>query len=337
MLTPSMMNSGQPFATCDPQSRHLILLLGSGDSGKSTILKQMRLNYGIPFSDSEIEAHRQLVFDNVTLGLNILIESLPDLELNLPDGLLPHADVIAKISNRDLRHQERFPQECLASLGALWNDATVQEAVTRGNEIALMDNLAYFFAVIPRLFSPSYVPTHQDILHVRARTIGITETTIKTPDMEMLVVDVGGAKSERRKWIHTFGDVTNIMFIASLCGYDTCLIEDRDANQDSMVLWDSICHGRWFKQTSLILCLNKNDLFEQKILDSDIAYFFPEFTGERSSAVAGRDFFKKKFRSLAHRAGRVNARDIYIHVTTATDIGLMGVLLNSFGACATST
>lgn len=45
----------------------------------------------------------------------------------------------------------------------------------------------------------------------------------------MIMVDVGGQKSERRKWIHCFQDVTSILFLVSLNGYDQCLVEDKDA------------------------------------------------------------------------------------------------------------
>lgn len=80
-----------------------------------------------------------------------------------------------------------------------------------------------------RLFDETYVPNEQDIVHARARTIGITETVFTLRDHEMLMVDVGGQKSERRKWIHCFQDVTSILFLVSLSGYDQCLIEDKDA------------------------------------------------------------------------------------------------------------
>ena len=43
------------------------------------------------------------------------------------------------------------------------------------------------------------------------------------------MLDVGGQKSERRKWIHCFQDVTSILFLVSLSGYDQCLVEDKDA------------------------------------------------------------------------------------------------------------
>lgn len=90
-------------------------------------------------------------------------------------------------------------------------------------------SLPYFFNDLERLFNPTYVPNEQDIVHARVRTIGITETVFHLRDHEMLMVDVGGQKSERRKWIHCFQDVTSILFLVSLSGYDQCLIEDKDA------------------------------------------------------------------------------------------------------------
>lgn len=40
------------------------------------------------------------------------------------------------------------------------------------------------------------------------------------------MVDVGGQRSERRKWIQTFDDVTSLWFVCALSGYDTTLFED---------------------------------------------------------------------------------------------------------------
>jgi guanine nucleotide-binding protein subunit alpha len=115
-------------------------------------------------------------------------------------------------------------------------------------------SLQYFFAHLERVFTPGYMPTNEDIVHTRARTVGITETAFQLRDHEMVMVDVGGQKSERRKWIHCFQDVTSILFLVSLSGYDQCLVEDKDANQmqDAMTIWDSICHSQWFKATSIV-------------------------------------------------------------------------------------
>jgi hypothetical protein len=57
----------------------------------------------------------------------------------------------------------------------------------------------------------------------------------------MLMVDVGGQKSERRKWIHCFQDVTTILFLVSLSGYDQCLVEDKDAVREHVRIGPISC------------------------------------------------------------------------------------------------
>ncbi|PIL30842.1 hypothetical protein GSI_07010 [Ganoderma sinense ZZ0214-1] len=308
------------------QKQVKVLLLGSGDSGKSTVLKQMRLIHRVPFSSQEIESYRQLIFNNLTHGLKNVIDAMEDMELEVSPE---NRDLIPVVEDAsDIKDGEPFPVEFHTTLKRLWEDPNVQAAYARGNEAALPENLLYYFADLDRLFDPSYVPNEQDIVHARARTIGITETVFTLRDHDMLMVDVGGQKSERRKWIHCFQDVTSILFLVSLSGYDQCLVEDKDANQmqDAMTIWDSICHSQWFKQTSIILFLNKNDLFEKKVHNSDIKNFFPDYDGEAGDAKGGREYFKKRFARLAQKAN-AKEREIYIHVTTATDTAMLRVVM----------
>ena len=48
---------------------------------------------------------------------------------------------------------------------------------------------------------------------------------------EFVVIDVGGQRNERKKWIHCFEDVTAIVFIAALSAYDSVLFEDSSTNR----------------------------------------------------------------------------------------------------------
>lgn len=50
--------------------------------------------------------------------------------------------------------------------------------------------------------------------------------------------------------------------------------------QESLKLFDSICNNKWFTDTSIILFLNKKDLFEEKIKRSPLTICFPEYTGK---------------------------------------------------------
>ena len=87
--------------------------------------------------------------------------------------------------------------------------------------------------------------------------------------MNFRLFDVGGQRSERKKWIHCFDEVKAIIFVAALSDFDLMLCEDRTINRmsESMRLFASICNNRWFQETAMILFLNKIDVFEAKITD----------------------------------------------------------------------
>ena len=89
--------------------------------------------------------------------------------------------------------------------------------------------------------------------------------------MNFRLFDVGGQRSERKKWIHCFDEVKAIIFVTSLSDFDLMLCEDRTINRmsESMRLFASICNNRWFQETCMILFLNKIDVFEAKITDPE--------------------------------------------------------------------
>ena len=122
----------------------------------------------------------------------------------------------------------------------------------------------------------------QDVLRTRVKTTGIIETQFSYKGLHFKMFDVGGQRSERKKWIHCFEGVTAIIFCVALSGYDLVLAEDEEMNRmmESMKLFDSICNNKWFVETSIILFLNKKDLFEQKIKYSPLSVCFPEFKGK---------------------------------------------------------
>lgn len=308
-----------------------VLLLGSGDSGKSTILKQMRVIHDLKWSPSEVENFRHQIFNNLTFGLKAVHDAMEYFDLEVSEENQQYLPYI--LSPIDIRDGQTYPTEYYEPLKRLWEDPGIHQCWERGNEVALPENLAYFFPDMERLFKPDYVPTEQDIIRTRVRTIGIQETVFHLRGQHLNMVDVGGQKSERRKWIHCFQDVTTILFLVSLNGYDQCLVEDKDANQmiDAMQIFDSICHSSWFKQTSIILFLNKDDLFRDKIKHSDIRATFPDYEGPSGDYEQSRDYFKKRFLKLSQKAqaGRPKEREVYVHVTNATDTELLRVVMSA--------
>ena len=101
----------------------------------------MRLIHKVPFSPSEYEHYRQLVFDNVTRGLCYLLDAMRDMDLKVSEENVPHLDLID--GTRDIRDGEPFPYSYYQPLKSLWNDPNVQRAWGRGNEAALPEKYVF--------------------------------------------------------------------------------------------------------------------------------------------------------------------------------------------------
>lgn len=86
-----------------------------------------------------------------------------------------------------------------------------------------------FYDSLDRIFTPNWLPDNQDMLQARLRTTGITETLFELGQMNFRMMDVGGQRSERKKWIHCFEGVQCLLFMVALSGYDQCLVEDQNA------------------------------------------------------------------------------------------------------------
>lgn len=173
-----------------------------------------------------------------------------------------------------------------------------------------------YFDSIDRIATPDYVPNDQDVLRSRVKTTGITETTFIIGDLTYRMFDVGGQRSERKKWIHCFENVTTILFLVAISEYDQLLFEDETVNrmQEALTLFDSICNSRWFIKTSIILFLNKIDRFKEKLPVSPMKNYFPDYEGGPDYAAAC-DYILNRFVSLNQH----ETKQIYTHFTCATD------------------
>jgi len=133
-------------------------------------------------------------------------------------------------------------------------------------------------------------------------------------------VDVGGQRSERKKWMHCFEDVTGVLFCVGISSYDQVLYEDNKTNRilEALKLFHEICQSKWFTSTAMILFLNKDDLFREKIKQGkSIISAFPEYTGEVAYEPCLK-FMENKFISVNDPSTN-KPKNIYTHVTCATD------------------
>jgi len=277
-----------------------LLLLGAGESGKSTIAKQMKIIHLSGFSDVERLSHRVVIYDNIITSIRQLIWAVKG-----SSGLsfMPsNEDAVFRLHVDDETPMAHFSgplsQQNISDIAQLWEDPAIKEVFAKRQEFHLIDSAAYYFNDIARIGEPNYTPTNQDILRSRAKTTGIVETVFTVDNIRFKMVDVGGQKSERRKWINCFQDVTAVIFCVALSEYDMKMYEDDATNRmhDSLKIFHNVSNSEFFRDTAMILFLNKEDLFKEKITKVDLKVCFPDYTGPMDCGPALK-FIENKFTS----------------------------------------
>jgi len=216
----------------------------------------------------------------------------------------------------DLPFGHLWSKEIGVSIRALWKDSAIQKIYKlRDKDYQLNDTADYFFSNVDKFMEDNYIPSVSDVLRARVRSTGIEEAEFIFDGMSIKVVDVGGQRSERRKWIHCFSSVTSILFCASLSGYCQTLREKSEVPrmEEALVLFGEVANSAYFNNASIILFLNKVDLFALKLQIVPLSTFFPHYTGEDTSEQAC-EYVKARFIELATDCSRV-----YTHITCALD------------------
>ncbi|CAL8330879.1 unnamed protein product [Merluccius merluccius] len=297
-----------------------ILLLGAGESGKSTFLKQMRIINGKEFDKKSLLDFRDTIYENIIKGMRVLVDARDKLGIgwqcgeNEKQGML----VMSWEGRGGVPGVEPGEfQLYVTALGALWADAGIQAAYLRRAEFQLSESVKYFLDNLDRIGQLNYIPNKQDILFARKATKGIVEHDFVIKKIPFKMVDVGGQRSQRQKWFQCFDGITSILFMVSSSEYDQVLMEDRRTNRlvESMNIFETIVNNKLFLNVSIILFLNKTDLLVDKIRLVDIRKAFPEFRGDPRKLEDVQAFLVQAF----SRKRRNRARPLFHHFTTAVD------------------
>ncbi|GAM23824.1 hypothetical protein SAMD00019534_069990 [Acytostelium subglobosum LB1] len=401
-----------------------LLLLGTGESGKSTIVKQMKILHSKGFSPDEKDFYRQLVQRNLIDGVAILvrvitehnIEVSPETRMAIehfmtwhkvyeqqrptvlrfngitsPTGSQSPADantppstpstpntntttsseLSTSMSELDISNtpsadnntstattssgnnqqtdrknkshsrnnsesksiynieENGIPPIISNYITTLWSDSVVQsDVLIKAQQYHINESTQFYLNEIKRITKPSYVPSSLDILKSRSTTNGVVETDFKVLEVLFRIVDVGGQRGERKKWISFFDDVTAIIYVSAINEYDQVLVEDNSTNrlQESLTLFDQVCNDPTYPNTSIILFLNKIDIFREKLKRTPLQICFPDYKDDHSYDKAS-NYIKNQFLSKK----RVNDRSkyIYYHFTCATDTKSFENVFNS--------
>jgi len=302
---------------------HKLLLLGTGNSGKSTFFKQLARIHGQGLGEDDVLSASKHIQDSIVVQMKHILQTFkPEDADNIAPADETKLDLPPDLQQSGMRILNLSPEqplkEVVDDIATLWDHELIKEAYTNRTNLGIADSAPHFFDDLERIRQPSYRPTPEDILLARIPTTGMRSQQFVIKETTFNIFDVGGQRSERNKWIHCFDTVHGILFVASLSCYDQNLFEENELNamSEALELFKIVANSRYFSAASLILFLNKSDLFQQKIKSKPLTVCFPEYEGADTYEEASA-YITARFKEQAEAKGR--QKQIYSHLTCATD------------------
>ena len=296
-----------------------ILILGTSNSGKSTLYRQMQIINTAGFSEEERKAYKKIITDNVVDCILLLLNKWKNSQIPQNPEV---ADLILEF--RDLSSGHRWDlskgeeTKLLQLSQQLWDLQVIKEIFeSHRSEMECPDSVTYLLNTINDVVEEDSLPSNQQILRSRLTTTGVRSLNFTYENTIVQIIDVGGQRSERRKWIHYFDDIEVLLFCVSVNEYDMTLREDPSTSSmaESLEIFESVINSDWFKSKQVVVFLNKIDLFEEKLMNSNIEEYHPDFVGNPRSYDDVIGFIKKKYLDCDKQADR----SVFFFTTCATD------------------
>jgi len=255
---------------------------------------------------------------NTLKSFKDFLSMLEQQELEIDNKIIPKVDQI--------KNAEELDEETGLSIEKVWSTKKIKKLYEKVEvKLQIPTNSTYFWKNAKSISSDDYEPSKDDIIQAKIRTIGIQETHFVYQGIKFMMVDVGGQRSERRKWLHCFNNITAVIFLTAIDDYDgKVLEEDNHTNRmlDSLSLFEKLSESSWFENIPFILFKNKIDLFDAKIKNFPVESFFEDF----AQVIQDNDIEKlsKREQSIFYLTNKFKLRyrgkgQIYDFETNSTD------------------
>lgn len=317
-----------------------LILLGPGESGKSTVLKQLKSIYDVKPTAVEIETCMKGLHSNVLECMKALCDAADRFHNNVNGTNLMKTKKWIQEESYQFDDEVLITPQQAKDIQELFECGAMRKTFARRDEFWILDSIDYLMENIHRFAEEDFKPNEKDFVMCRVRTTGFLETKLRVPfpgrqegepdKLTYYVLDVGGQRNERLKWRKIFKDVKAIVFLVNLAGYNQVLFEavDRNRMAEALELFEQIMSYEdeakkrnkdsknkkkvivdLFQHTPVYLLLNKKDLFEVMIRKVGLNKTFPDYKGNTKSDQA-LAFIQKKFQEKCPPGRTVEMFDI---------------------------
>jgi len=269
-----------------------ILLLGPGDSGKSTIVKQMKRIHQT-LDPKEVVLIRPYIKEAVVGYIKLLcLQSHELAEKEEAKTEMFGDDEILRKELLALQPPYNLDEKLAAKITKLWSNPAIQRTFALCHKYQIHDNVAYFLDKVDEIQNKDYTPSFDDYVRFRSRSTGLSVERITAKIDSVIkgeycfeITDVGGQRSERQKWMRIVMDnIQTVLFVVALSEYDLACFEDNKTNRlvEAIELFRSCVGGKFFVDKTVVVFFNKYDLFSTKIREVPITVAFPDYPKNQS-------------------------------------------------------
>ncbi|KAI8913299.1 guanine nucleotide binding protein, alpha subunit [Gorgonomyces haynaldii] len=289
-----------------------VLVLGPGDSGKSTFLKQLVLQHGGGFTKEYREEARQQIHQNLLMNLRILINKI------VKEGVPWGSDKLEADSKRIQQLTEKdLDLSVIPLISGFLKSEAVKTTLSKGMEGSYQDTATYFYDQLDTVLDPEYLPTDEDILYTRRRTENITESKFHIAGLKWTVVDVAGQMQHRHRWIPYYEtNPSAVIFVVSAPSYCQEMEECPGKNRisDAIELYEELVSTVTLNPKLYLVFLNKVDLLESRMSKYPVSDYIPAYM-DAEDPKAYLEWLSNIFREKA----KIGLRRCRIFKTQATD------------------
>lgn len=282
-----------------------LALLGTHQAGKSTAFKHFRLLLGHhtperDFKAEELEGYKEVIMSNCIQEMMRLVGLVKttagaSVQFEWPQET---SEAMTRIESMKEYWVAAQGLDSINQISQVWREHVVRRIFDE-HRSAFLDSTEWFFCSLARIGRPDYVPTIEDMLRSRVKTIGIVEDAFEVGGLTLRVYDTGSERNERKKWSYTFdASLTMIVYVASLSEYDQLCYEDDTTNRmrESICVFKEIQESLLLRRADLCLVLNKEDVLRGKLCRVPLSDHFEEFN-EGDDFDAACKFIKRLYLS----------------------------------------
>ena len=117
-----------------------ILLLGAGETGKSTLVKQMKILHQNGFTPQECQEYKKIINQNVYDALSVILQAMNDLNIILanPERIVDSELFFTSVTLKNFN--AKINADLVETMKRLWLDKGTQECFRRSSEYQLNDS-----------------------------------------------------------------------------------------------------------------------------------------------------------------------------------------------------